>query len=151
MEGSGWEPSESVAKTPCQMQRRKHVKCRFLWAGKKPETTMAEFITSTTTRREHLGSTLAIGEWVTERVVNRSKYDRLRLSFTQSSSGHLLYPARRTFIRVFYSHFTKWMAASTGKRGSLISRRFILCVVTRMYVSYPPWSINAIFMEFTHC
>lgn len=38
---------------------------------------MAEFITSTTTRREHLGSTLAIGELVTERVVNRSKYDRL--------------------------------------------------------------------------
>lgn len=31
----------------------------------------------------------------------------------------------------------KRMAVSTSREGSLISRRFILCVVTSIYVSYP--------------
>lgn len=61
MDATEWVGVRSVARTPCQ--RRKHVKYRFHWAGKKRETSMEEFITSTTTRKELHGSTRAIGKW----------------------------------------------------------------------------------------
>lgn len=93
------------------MQRRKHVKYRFLWAGKKPETTMAECIISTTTPRELAGSTLAIGELETERVVNRSKYDRLDCNLPKARAAicfilslELLFGCSKATIRSEWPH-----------------------------------------------
>lgn len=63
-----------MATTPCQ--RRKHAKSRYLWVGKRQETTMAEFITSTITRKGLLGWTRETGKEGCVGVAKRNYAER---------------------------------------------------------------------------
>lgn len=147
MDASEWVRALSVAKAPCQ--RRKHVKSRFLWVGKRRRTSMAEFITSTTTRKRLLGSIRETGEWSRVGVVKRSHYGELTPMFnyhlprTQAAICFIL-KVELSFGQS-YGYWMKQMVASLCLKG-LWLRKAVLCVNPCELST----SINAIFMEFTH-
>lgn len=146
-DGRTWRVNErEVWQTLCQ--KRKLAKSLSLWVGKKRGTSMDEFITSTTTPKERLGSIRAIGECIG--LVNRGCYLERNpgdvLSLNQRWSGHLLYFKHRAIVRLLVRLLPKRMAAlkcwkSFSVHNSLGIFEPLVC---------HPQGINAIFMEFTH-
>lgn len=111
-DGRTWRVNErEVWQALCQ--KRKLAKSLSLWVGKKRGTSMDEFITSTTTPKERLGSIRAIGECIG--LVNRGCYLERNpgdvLSLNQRWSGHLLYFKHRAIVRLLARLLPKRMAA----------------------------------------
>lgn len=146
MDASEWVRALSVATAPCQ--RRKHAKSRFLWVGKRRRTSMAEFITSTTTRKRLLGSIRETGEWSRVGVVKRSNYGEVTPMFnyhlprTQAAICFIL-KVELSFGQS-NGYWMKQMVASLCLKGLWLRKAVCInpCELSR--------SINAIFMEFTH-